>query len=346
MRIAFVLPAPVRVPGGGPRVVMRHAAGLARRGHDVRVVAPRWIPGEESLARAAAVSAWNWLQGTRTDRTDDATSIGVHTVGRLRAEDLDDDAVIATGIQTVYIVNRTGNRAWWFMQGDETFVRSDAPDAWGLPLRKVVCSRWLADAVRLAGHRVEGVVPNAVDPGAFALDRPPEAREESVLALYHRHPVKGPETLLSTYARLRESRPGARLTLFAARSPSHRVPRGVDVVVRPDPGRLRRLYNEAAVFLHTSTREGWALTPMEAAACGAAVVATDSRGPSEYLTAGVSMTQVAPGDVDGLVQATHALLDDTGARVAQARAALDAVARFDWDASTDAFERLLVGGAP
>ena len=114
------------------------------------------------------------------------------------------------------------------------------------------------------------------------------------------------------------------------------------MVVRPDADQLRALYNASSVFLHTSRSEGWALTPMEAAACGAAVVATDSRGPSEYLTADRSMLCVPVDDADGLLCGALALLDDTDRRVELATAAFQDVNRFDWASSTDRLEQILL----
>jgi glycosyltransferase involved in cell wall biosynthesis len=80
---------------------------------------------------------------------------------------------------------------------------------------------------------------------------------------------------------------------------------------------------------------------MEAAACGCAVVATASRGPAEYLRAGVSMTEVPVGDAEGLARETVRLLGDESERVRLAQAAMADVSRFSWDASTSEFERLV-----
>ena len=344
MRVAFVLPAPVRVPMGGAAVVYRHAQALAARGHAVRVVAPRTL-GRGGAVRSLAVAARDRLQGV--PGRPYYTAPGVETVepARLRAGDVTDCAVIATGLQTVGAVLRlAGPRGWWLVQGEETFVDPGARAAWRLGLRHIACASWLAHAIQEEGGEVAGIVPNAVDTDVFDLQEPVSARRPSVLALYHRHPVKGPETLMATLDRLRAARPDATLTLFSARAPSHRVPQGVDVVVRPSPDQLRRLYNESAVFLHTSRREGWALTPMEAAVCGCAVVATDSLGPSEYLTAGHSMRLHAVGDAEGLAASVLELLADGAQREALASAGRRAALRFRWADSTDRLEAILRAG--
>lgn len=343
MRVAFVLPAPVRVPMGGAAVVYQHAAGLAARGHRVQVIAPHGL-GRGGAVRTLAVAVRDRVQGVADAPFYEA--LGVETLEPRRAGDIDwaFDAVIATGLQTVPLVqHQPGDRGWWLVQGDETFIDPSAREAWRLGLRHLPCSTWLAAAIRDAGGEVAGVVPNAVDGSDFDLDTAIETRGPRVLALYHRHPVKGPETLIDTYRRIQAARPDATLTLFSARAPSHRLPPGVEVVVRPTTAHLRSLYNRSAVFLHTSTNEGWALTPMEAAVCGCAVVATDSRGPSEYLTAGRSMRLHAVGDAEGLAASALALLADPPERTALALAGRQAAQAFSWEDSTARLERILAG---
>ena len=148
--------------------------------------------------------------------------------------------------------------------------------------------------------------------------------------------------LVETLRQLGRDRPDVGLTVFSARPPRHRLPAGVEVVVRPDARRLRALYNRASVCVHTSRLEGWGLAAMEAAACGCAVVATASLGPREYLEPGRSMVEVPVGDADAVAREARRLLDDGARRGALAEAAVADVARFSWDDATDTFEQLLL----
>ena len=347
MRVTFVLPAPVRVPMGGAAVVYRHAAGLAARGHEVRVVAPRrGAGGIAAHVRAAAVRIRDRLHGLPDAPFYDAsgvTTVEVDAVGE--GSFPSGEAVIATGHQTIPWVeslrDRCGQKVY-FLQGDERALDASAGATWARPFARIAVSQWLAATVEAAGHPVIGVVPNAVDPAAFALDRPLAGRDARVVALYHRHPVKGPETLARALGDLRRLRPDVQADVVAARPPSHRLPEYVRVHVRPDALALRALYNRASVALHTSRLEGWGLVPMEAAACGCAVVATASRGVAEFLRAGVSMREVPVGDAHALAEGAADLLADPPARIALAAAGMADVARFSWDASTAEFERLLL----
>lgn len=347
MRIAFVLPAPARVPMGGVSVVMRHAEGLAGRGHEVSVIAPRRAPGLWPRVREWAVVARDALHGVLGEgpRTTRVTSMEPPTLG---AVDLDVyDAVIATGHQTAPWVADTQHRnAFYFLQGDERALSERAEATWRLPLRRVAVAAWLADVLREAGHPVEGVVPNAVDPDEWFVTTPQADRSARVIAMYHRHPVKGPEVLIEALRDLRRRRPEVTASVVAARPPSHRLPEWVDLSIRPARDELRALYNRAAVCLHTSRVEGWGLVPMEAAACGCAVVATASRGPREFLTPGRSMVEVPVGDARGLAEAAARVLSDVPLRTRLAEAARASVASFSWSASTDRLEALLTSPAP
>ena len=347
MRITFVLPAPVRIPMGGAAVVYRHAAGLATRGHRVTVVAPRTGSGDlAGRARALAVRIRDRHHGVGSTPYYAALGVETREVGAIRSGVLPPaDAVIATGFQTApWVTNleSTAGEKVYFLQHDERHLTPRAAATWALPMVRIAVARWIAETVEATGFPVLGVVPNAVDPADFALDMPLDGRGARVVALYHRLPSKGPDTLITALHEMRHIRGDLEADVIAARPPSHVFPPWVRVHVRPAPDELRALYNGVAVVLHTSRLEGWGLVPMEAAACGCAVVATASRGVAEFLRAGVSMLEVPVGDAGALAEAAIGLLDDPDSRIRLAHAAMADVARFSWDASTDAFETLLM----
>ncbi len=347
MRITFVLPAPVRIPMGGAAVVYRHAAGLASRGHRVTVVGPRTgAGGLVGRARALAVRLRDRHHGVSAAPYYAAYGVETLEVEAIRDASIPQaDSVIATGYQTAPWVAGLDEKAGeklYFLQHDERHLTPRAEETWALPMTRIAVARWIAETVEAAGFPVLGVVPNAVDPADFALDAPLMGRSPRVVALYHRLPSKGPDTLVAALNEMRHIRSDVEADVIAARPPSHALPEWVRVHVRPDPAALRALYNGAAVVLHTSRLEGWGLVPMEAAACGCAVVATASRGVAEFLRAGVSMREVPVGDAGPLAEAAVSLLDDPDARIRMAQAAMADVARFSWDASTDTFERLLL----
>ncbi|MEM1115791.1 MAG: glycosyltransferase family 4 protein [Bacteroidota bacterium] len=349
MRVLFVLPAPVRIPMGGAAVVYRHAEGLVTRGHEVTVAAPRRQEGVRGRVLKTAVALRDRVHGV-AERVEYAAS-GVASVVPETWRDLDGhtyDAVIATGHQTAeWVISLAEQgKGFYLLQHDERHLTEAAASTWQLPLVRIAVARWIADTVEAEGAPVAGVVPNAVDLEHFQPRVPPEERRARVVALYHRLPSKGPDILIETLRRLRERLPAIEADVISARPPRHRLPSWVDVHIRPEADRLADLYNRAAVCLHTSRLEGWGLVPMEAAACGCAVVATESRGVNEYLHPGRSMLQVPVDDVEGLAASVVELIEDSSRRRVIAQAGRDDVARFSWDASTDALEQILLDHAP
>src|SRR5690606_40441995 len=71
-----------------------------------------------------------------------------------------------------------------------------------------------------------------------------------------------------------------------------------------------RLYNEAAVFVNPSLKEGWGLTSIEANACGTPVVAADSPGLRDSVVDHRTGLLVPALDPAALARAIRSVLED------------------------------------
>jgi glycosyltransferase involved in cell wall biosynthesis len=92
---------------------------------------------------------------------------------------------------------------------------------------------------------------------------------------------------------------------------------------------LRRLHSGATALILASAAEGFGLPAVEAAACGAAVIATTASPLPEVLAGGGIF--VEPGDVGAIAAAMHRLLDDSPERVRMGERGRQCAARLRWD---------------
>ena len=95
-----------------------------------------------------------------------------------------------------------------------------------------------------------------------------------------------------------------------------------------DDAELPALYSGAEVFVYPSLYEGFGLPPLEAMACGAPVVTSNSSSLPEVV--GVAGLTVPPRDTRALTQALVKLLDDASTQQHFRRAGLEQAARFSW----------------
>lgn len=92
---------------------------------------------------------------------------------------------------------------------------------------------------------------------------------------------------------------------------------------------LRALYNMAHVFVFPSLYEGFGLPPLEAMACGAAVVASRSSAIPEVV--GHSGLLVNPYRVEAIAEAVRSLLENDSFRRALGAQGKRRAREFDWD---------------
>jgi glycosyltransferase involved in cell wall biosynthesis len=108
-----------------------------------------------------------------------------------------------------------------------------------------------------------------------------------------------------------------------------------------DDARKIELFRRSWVHLLTSSKEGWGISNLEAAACGTATVASDSPGLRDSVQHGETGFLVPHGDVETLVDRIAALLGDATLRDrcgARARAFAEG---FSWDESARQMEHFL-----
>jgi glycosyltransferase involved in cell wall biosynthesis len=238
-------------------------------------------------------------------------------------------------------------------------------DALSLPTRKVVVTEWLGTALDRVFDQRSRHVPNGVDHGTFHPDAeavgtgtgtgsavPDEGDGRGtgangdpdgirVLAPYRTARWKGTADALAAFRRVRRERDDVRFGMFGPPGGESELPGWVEFHGRVPDARLRRLYSVADVFVFPSWVEGFGLPPLEAMACGTAVVSTDVGVVRESTDEGVVTVQ--PRSPDELGEALASLLADPERREAVAAAGREAADRFRWRDSVSALETALAG---
>ncbi|MGH9734148.1 MAG: glycosyltransferase family 4 protein [Candidatus Acidiferrales bacterium] len=260
----------------------------------------------------------------------------------------DSDVIFATAWHTVQSVLQVGpvkGEKCYLIQHYETFLgRRDLVDAtWRLPIHKVVVSKWLAQIGCDLGVAGLTHIPNGIDHVRYLLKQRIADRQPQVAMMCSSIPFKGSRKGIEALEVAQRRYPTLKVVLFGKERRKQWIPDSFDY--HRDPAQeflVDEIYNKSSIFLSPSLAEGFALPPAEAAACGCAIVATDSGGIRDYVEDGLSGLLSEPGDAAALAANLCQLLGDDDLRIQFARAANAAVKCLDWERSTDLMEKFLV----
>lgn len=269
---------------------------------------------------------------------------------------------IATEFPDLTVPGRTARALWRAKQGlalrraTRLFTVSQAS-------RAAIATRHDLEPGRLA------VVPEAPDPGFGPRDAKAVARALSphemvpgdpfLLFVGGISPHKNLAALLNAYAALRTRRADVPPLvvvgdlsedpyLSAAADVRDQIAHlGLDRCVRlpgfvPDET-LACLYSAATAVVLPSLAEGFGLPAVEAAACGAPIIASDLPAHRESL--GEAAIYFRPTDVGALTCALERMIDEPDLRRALGDAARASVAPLTWDAAASALKKLVVEAA-
>lgn len=161
----------------------------------------------------------------------------------------------------------------------------------------------------------------------------------NVCLVARKHPSKGLVTFLHMYRKLPESilkRIGQVILI------SHDDLSGMDIegMIRIKPSsdeEIARVYQTSDIFISTSWREGFGLPPLEAMACGCAVITSDSKGIREYAREEENCLIFEPKDESQLEERLIRLIKDQALREKLAASGLHTAKRFSWEKSAGAF---------
>jgi glycosyltransferase-like protein len=360
---------------GGPVHALEVAEALARRGHEVELVAlgrpgeqffrhpqvparvirhqPPDVPFDERV-QAMLAAYRDGLAESHPDRFD-----VMHAQDCLSANaalDLREIGAVRHIIRTVHHVDAFRSPSLVACQ-NRSIVEPDA--------LLCVSEPWVDFLAREFGRGAR-LVGTGVDAARYrpARDAAERRRDRAVAGLDGRlavltiggiEPRKGSITLLDAFARLRALVPeldpllvlagGATLfdyrdeiDRFHACAAELRVAPHVRVLGSLPPGDIERLYRAADLFALPSTKEGFGLVVLEALASRLPVVASDLGVFRTFLEHGRSARLVPVGDAEALARELARLARDPGERDRLRAGGDGVVAAHSWDAVAAAHE--------
>src|SRR5688500_8805453 len=158
--------------------------------------------------------------------------------------------------------------------------------------------------------------------------------------LHHDYAWKGVADGLEAVARARRRVPTLRLVGFGVKQPRFPLPYDEFHENPPQP-RLAALYSGSDIYLCPSWDEGLGMPPMEAMACGAALVTYDNGGCRDYARDGETALVARRRDVDDLAAKLERVATDDVLRTRLATAGRAFVTTaFDWDGAVTRLETL------
>jgi GT2 family glycosyltransferase len=312
--------------GGGHRDIFEHLNRLAARGHDAQLYSlggePDWFP----------------------------LDVPTHTF-----EDYDELAGALADVEAIKVATwwNTASPVWlasvtrgipvFFVQDIETSYYPDdmamtahVMASYRQEFRYMTISGWNRD--RLAEVGLEAtLVPPGIDLDTFRPLPGVTRRDDMLLALGRTNPLKNLPLTIDSWRALYGARP--ELVMFGIEpelGPQH----GATYVERPSDEGVNELFNEATVFVQTSTHEGFCLPPLESMATGGAVVCTDAHGNRDFCVDGVNCLIPDP-TVESVSGAIGRLLADASLRERLGRAGIETAADYTWERRIDELEGFL-----
>lgn len=368
----------VAIIGNQPFTVARFRSLLIRdltaRGHRVFALSPGWATDPESRAIVEAAGART--VDIEMDRTTGGVATQLRSIWsiRRRLAGLKVDATFAYFVKPVVFTSiaSTGLGVSRKVAMIEGLGYTGADEARGLLPRVVKQLYRVATAAHDAFfvmndedrdyflheigiapakvHRLEGM---GIDVEELAY-RPPVVGPFTFLFVARMLKQKGVWEFVEAARRVRAARPGVRFVMLGGVDDSLDAVPGEELRTRTAeagvewPGHVSNVHDflrDAHAFVLPSYyREGYPRSIMEAMAVGRAVITTDNPGCRDAVEDGVTGLMVPPRDVDALVEAMLALVDDPARATAMGvRGRERAEQRYDYRAINDRVIRQLVG---
>jgi glycosyltransferase involved in cell wall biosynthesis len=347
MRISFILSS--LALSGGVRVVIEFANRLSNRGHQVALVAPGQSTDDEIREE---IDARVRICESEVVRRKDGPGDLLRLAWSLARTVPESDIIFSTHTPTTVIgllaKLRHRSRLLWLYQDYLEMFENRPAEQW--LLRNAL--RWHEKALVISNsckielesfvNKPVVVVGEGLSHVEFFQPRPWALRSrhgpKTILFLGDMRPRKGLFDFIEAANLVYQEIPNIRLQIVSKEACRVDSLAPVEFIFRPSRQELANLYASCHLFVSASWWESFGLPPLEAMACGAPVVVTNSRGVLDYAVDGHNCLVVPPRQPHALALAIKKVLSDDSLAAKLSQHGPETAKRFDWETATSRLE--------
>ncbi|MEM0134882.1 MAG: glycosyltransferase [Thermoplasmatales archaeon] len=345
---------------GGVRVLLNFVNELAKLGHEVSITTPYyddWFPLDPSVKIISKKTRLDLylFYGSQIISKRDYIRKNTTLLYKLMSMIPKSDINVATYSPTAYIASWKsidGSVPFYHMQHLETLFTQDSLmkkfilDTYFLPIPKIANSIWLQRKLVLLTRKEYPIVNPAVEHSVFfphygknAVDR--GGNEVHIVAL-GKGGWKNAKGIYDAVEQVRKKIKNRKIVLhYFGSKPLSSIPfDGSSTVFHRDltDEQLAELYSKSDIQITFSTAESFPLPPLEAMACGCAVITTPY-GVEDYVVDGENALLTQPGDIDMLASKINLLIENDTLRGKLEKNGLKTAQRFKYGEQVKVLER-------
>ncbi|EHQ87563.1 glycosyltransferase family 4 protein [Desulfosporosinus youngiae] len=323
----IVIPV-ISLETGGTRFIYQLANEMVDKGHNVEIV----LPEQAAIA---------WPLRAQITRVQELTPDRIPSA----------DFILPNFYPTVF-------PAWESKKGQVVRLSLGYEPLWVAEKEKALASyqidapiisisEWHRQVILQETGKNSTVIPGGVDTSVF-LPSPKRSLSTGRLTIAyilrsreHGYTWKGSEDFWEACKSLAQLVPDFDIQVVAPEGANYQAPLPYEIVKAQADIDMARFYAQADIFVSTSYFEAFSMPPLEAMACGTAVVTTDNGGNRDYTKNGGNCFLVPPSDIHQLTLILAHLLTQETVRNRVALAGLQFAQSWTWRNAANKLEALL-----